>query len=86
MDSIAKFDAIRNGDNQAFPLPVPDGDPREDGLSKRELLAGMAMQGLLACHGAGVDDVAMKRHAERSVMCADHLLLTLAQPQEKSDA
>lgn len=81
----------------AYPQPLgPDGLPTEadcfdgfePGLTKRELFAAMAMQGLLAdsC-GNGVESVVPDGHdlahiASVAVKCADALLAELAKPQE----
>lgn len=43
-----------NAEMPAFPINIPGhGDNGASGLSKRELLAAMAMQGLLAAHPSG---------------------------------
>ena len=39
---------MKNGEQPAFPKEVPDGDRLQNGLTKREYFAAMAMQGLLS--------------------------------------
>jgi len=39
---------MSTGDQPAFPVIVPEGDQKKDGLTKREYFAGLAMQGVLA--------------------------------------
>jgi hypothetical protein len=71
---------MRPGNNPAFPIVTPDmpveGSP---GLTKRELLAAMAMQGYLAMY-AGPDIAAPTANAvaQASVDYADALLAELA--------
>lgn len=57
-------------------LPVSEGT---DGLTKRELLAAMAMQGLCSVGLQGTDpDAAVESDTQRAVQYADALLAALA--------
>lgn len=70
---------IQNSRQPAFPDPRRgvSGSIGETGLSKRELLAGMAMQGFLASY-AGVGTVPNRELvAEKSIGYADELLKQL---------
>jgi hypothetical protein len=62
-----------NGESNAFPLVV--GMKPYNGLTKREYLAGLAMQGLMASPG---NDFTFEQWATRAVMMADALLAELA--------
>lgn len=59
-----------NLDNPVFPVPT-------GGLSKRELFAAMAMQGILAADSE--DNVSFEALVKVSVRSADALLVALAQ-------
>ena len=75
-----------NDNDPAFPIPNfarPDGyvDYGFSGLTKREYVAAMAMQGALANPKAvNADDAALV--AAVAVECADALLAELAKPRE----
>lgn len=61
----------------AFPVLDHNGNDlimREPGLTKRELFAAMAMQGMLTCD----DDVLSERLAKDAILHADALLRELA--------
>ena len=71
----------------AFPIFDPTcGQVVEWGLTKRELFAAMAMQGMLAQVDAESSphtwDVVPETAAAGAVRCADALLAELAKPQE----
>ena len=72
-----------NGDLSAYPrsaISLPDGpiyDRGEDGLTKREYFAGLAMQGVMAWDASGTEADA----AHYAVGYADALLAELAKPQ-----
>jgi len=68
-----------NANQPAFPRTAADpqwgkGTESFDGLTKRELMAAMAMQGLLAYHGR---QDAMHYYSEWAVKYADALLTEL---------
>lgn len=65
----------------AFPLVVPEGDWHRPGLTKRELIAAMALQGLLANPASGNDVNAILCCVNDAVRSADFLLLELSKPQ-----
>ena len=65
-----------NKDKSAFPY-VPDWSSHEDGLTKREYFAAMAMQGLCSHQDIGNKDAT--RIARLAVEQADELLKQLAQ-------
>lgn len=65
------MDAKKNGQLSAYPLETEDG--YDLGLTKRELFAAMAMQGLLAA-----SDVAHGAIPSTAVRMADRLLAELA--------
>ena len=73
-----------NGDEFAFPLPPftePNGEFRwpEMGLTKRELFAAMALQGMLACSGR------IRNHSEvEARLAVDHAdaLITALEPKK----
>jgi hypothetical protein len=60
-----------NGDDAAYPLEIATGQ-YNSGLAKRELIAAMAMQGLL------FDPVDLKMIAKLSVKAADALIAELS--------
>lgn len=67
-----------SGDDMAFPLPETDGNYFVPGLTKRELFAAMAMQGLCAARASTLllpSDVAII--AGSAVRAADALLAAL---------
>lgn len=69
------------GGQQAFPVPASHPDPADPdncfsstpGLTKREWLAGLALQGLLVQSDEPDESI-----VERAVRCADFLLKELA--------
>ncbi len=64
---------MKNGNALAYPMEA--GATRHFGLTKRELIAAMALQGLLA---SGWDHAGVpKEGAETAVAYADHLLTEL---------
>lgn len=67
-----------NGKASVIPIANTDVIPyREFGLTKRELFAGMAMQGL--CANSAIWDVGItpEQHAEEALQYADALLVAL---------
>ncbi|WP_019658950.1 hypothetical protein [Stenotrophomonas hibiscicola] len=80
------MDAYENGNSLAHPAPhvwaerwemIEKVKESQGGLTKRELFAAMAMQGLLA---SGWDHAGVPREgAETAVAYADHLLSALAE-------
>lgn len=71
----------------AFPMPHytrPDGDIvwGSPGLTKRELFAAMAMQGILACSLPALTPDTPEDCAVDAVHYADALLAELAKPKE----
>jgi len=67
----------KNGSEAAFPLISPDGLAINTGLTKREHIAAMAMQGLLS-NPSGYNIVSWKRTVvEDAVDLADALLKAL---------
>lgn len=68
---------MRNAEQPAFPKVTPDGDQLQNGLTKREYFAGLAMQGLLASY-AGIHTIPNPEIlAKKSVQFADALLTEL---------
>lgn len=63
----------------AFPLVVPEGVWHRPGLTQRELIAAMALQGLLA--NPHPDVINLENHARAAALHADDLLLELSKPQ-----
>ena len=63
-------------DLPAFPIPGP---LFATGLTKRELFAAMAMQGILAGRERWIS---FEKLAHMAVTCADALLAELAKPRE----
>ena len=57
---------MENGNRPANPVNAPDVCNLEIGLTKRELLAGMAMQGLLARNG-WCDRISREEKSEASL-------------------
>jgi hypothetical protein len=69
-----------NGNDNAFPSSLYKYDP-EFGLTKRELIAAMAMQGLMSSRN--LQGVAFETVAQISTMAADALIERLnADPAE----
>lgn len=66
-----------NADQPAHPVPWHEGQPAT-GLTKRELLAAMAMQGLNACRQRSETS---RELAAIAVEDADALLAELAKPR-----
>lgn len=69
---------MNNGDNPASPTPfIPEGAryDNENGLTKREQFAAMAMQGILANSASSTSN---ENYADIAVSLADALLLELA--------
>lgn len=69
-------------DKLAYPVPaVPTHSPGQPGLTRRELFAAMAMQGILASEGSfgtGEGDIqALRRRAEWAADQADALIAQL---------
>jgi hypothetical protein len=62
--------ATMNGQSTAFPTDI------DDGLTKREWFAGMALQGLLACDNVSGGPMVL---ANESLRYADELLNQLAE-------
>lgn len=69
---------MSNADQPAYPTSS-DTDPVCDGLTKRELIAAMAMQGLIAQTPVAVSATELARQA---VICADALLVELSKTKE----
>jgi hypothetical protein len=72
-------DEYRNADQMAFPVQGADYAGSlypEKGLTKRELFAAMAMQGLAPAYAQG-GDFAEKHVAKGAVLVADALLAAL---------
>ena len=71
----------KNGDMPAMPIQLADGEvwseeyDTADGLTKREMMAMAAMQGLVASSDCGYSDC--KYMAEDAVSIADALLAEL---------
>lgn len=79
MDDLKQIQsALRELAKQVFPLEreLDDGRVQSGGLTKRELFAAMAMQGLL--HGVNHDDWSGTFIAEQAVFQADALIAELA--------
>lgn len=77
-----------NGNEPAYPVEAqkiqPNGEwsePDHYGMTKREVFAAMAMQGL-AADGSELTATAVKWHAEKAVELADALLAELAKGGE----
>lgn len=69
--------------NTVFPVIPPLDDrqlPIEFGLTKRELFAAMAMQGLCSVGHGWIGNADMPEVARRAVLMADNLLAELAKP------
>ena len=64
-----------NGNDAIYPMAT-EGDGFNDGLTKRELIAAMAMQGLLANPGFR-EDVVHGRIAKMAIDEADNLIYHL---------
>jgi hypothetical protein len=62
-------------DNSAFPRKIGEQAP---GMTKRELFAAMALQGLLASTSRG----SYQLFAEKSVQMADHLIKALSNDKQ----
>lgn len=71
---------MSNGNEMAYPVPATDHHNIQPGLTKRELFAAMAMQGLCAAD-SGFEEQATQI-AEWAVFQADALLAQLAKPAE----
>ena len=65
-----------NPEENAFPLYVDCNQDWENGLSKREYIAAMALQGFCASQGAW-EEFAPEKVAEESVRYADLLIKAL---------
>ena len=73
--------AIKNGKQQAFPQDWGENG-YDNGLTKREYFAAIALQGLLASY-AGLDQNPQPQEAaQRSINFADALLLELERPSQ----
>lgn len=77
---------MNNANQPSFPAIVPDGDQKKDGLTKRELIAAMAMQGMVAAitkvrtDGSDIIRNLPADVAELSRLYADALLKELDKP------
>ena len=70
------------GDQPAFPVALSQLDSRlEIGLTKREWLAGMAMQGRLAMMAAADSKTDPDHNAQRAIEFAEALIEQLAKKQ-----
>lgn len=67
----------KNGSEAAFPLISPDGMSINQGLTKREKIAAMAMQGLISTFNGEYSN----ELAKRSIQAADELLKQLDNEQ-----
>ena len=67
----------------AFPQKIehPDGDIYTKGLTKREYIAAMAMQGLLSNNNNSTDFPYLEKVAKKSVQAADALIKALNESQ-----
>lgn len=72
---------MNNGNTSAFPhaLTVGDISKSTGGLTKREYLAGRALQGLLSCQPHARKDEVLRE----AVRWADGLISELNEPQAK---
>jgi hypothetical protein len=68
MDAV---DIEREGGRAAFPRSM------QDGLTKREYFAALAMQGLISSHTGPVEPPQPKTAADYAVRCADALIAEL---------
>jgi len=81
---------MKNGEQPAYPIYTTNGegqitDRSDDGLTKREYFAAMAMQGLLTVYLSNSSNVKKSLgnpsgFAEISVECADALLAEFDKP------
>lgn len=75
---LAQQGRSHTGSASAFPFGQSEGVQPEYGLTKRELLAAMAMQGLLANSSGVAANADWKTIAEEAVSAADALLCALS--------
>jgi hypothetical protein len=78
---------MENGKQSAFACVDSQKQYLQEGLTKREYFAGLAMQGILASNteGLAIGRIDIKGYAEMSIMAADALLAELEKTKELED-
>lgn len=69
---------MKNGDQPAYPLDPGKQPGLNAGLTKRELIAAMAMQGILS-NSISQESMMPQDAAYRAILCADELIKQLEQ-------
>lgn len=69
-----------NANQPAFPMYNELGNLNSEGVSKRELIAAMALQGMIAANGRkqGINESYISQYVKKSLMCADEFLKQLS--------
>lgn len=78
---------MNNAEEKAFPLISPDGMAVNQGLSKREYFAAMAMQGFMSVSDKGsfsTVEECIEKAIELSIKSADELLKQLDNENSKN--
>lgn len=70
-------DSKNTGNESAYPLHPESGERNENGLTKRELFAAMAMQGLMANSCPEINEMTYEQIASAYLIQADALLTQL---------